>query len=315
MKQFYGRTPELETLSRWLTTQNTPLISVLGLSGIGKTSLVKKWVDVNSQNFEVVVWKDLKISQSLEQAIAEILTLVQNTKTENQLTHFFNLLRQKRCLIILDNVEELFDPRKFAGQYRKETQDYQMLFSKIPEIEHQSSFILISCEQCQEMLSLDEELYPIKSLALGRLDNHEILKNQKLTDESSWLKLIELYESNPTYLKDIARIIRNIFGGKVAEFLREERVILTERMKSEFTQLYDRLLPQEQEIVRELSQFPQSRSRDELRKNLQLSSMDLINGLQSLQQRYLVKRIAGEQVLFDLSPVFREYIREKINHL
>jgi signal recognition particle GTPase len=39
---FYNRKTELETLSNWILNQNIRLISVLGLSGIGKTTLVKK---------------------------------------------------------------------------------------------------------------------------------------------------------------------------------------------------------------------------------------------------------------------------------
>ncbi|MFM6023830.1 MAG: ATP-binding protein, partial [Dolichospermum sp.] len=38
--KFYNRKTELETLSNWILNQNIRLISVLGLSGIGKTTLV-----------------------------------------------------------------------------------------------------------------------------------------------------------------------------------------------------------------------------------------------------------------------------------
>ncbi|MFM6420365.1 MAG: ATP-binding protein, partial [Planktothrix sp.] len=42
---FYNRETELETLSNWILKQNSRLISVLGISGIGKTALVKRFVD------------------------------------------------------------------------------------------------------------------------------------------------------------------------------------------------------------------------------------------------------------------------------
>ncbi|TRU92090.1 MAG: hypothetical protein EWV75_21185 [Microcystis wesenbergii Mw_QC_S_20081001_S30D] len=45
-------------------------------------------------------------------------------------------------------------------------------------------------------------------------------------------------------------------------------------------------------------------SREELKNNLDLSASDLINGLQSLQQRYLIQR---EQNLFQLSSIFKEH--------
>jgi len=107
---FYDRTTELQALSRWLIDQNLHLVSVLGLSGIGKTTLVKQFVDLNKQHFDVVIWKTLKLSQSLDNIIDEILIGVKDNslQTDNKQTQLFNLLRQQRCLIILDDLQELF---------------------------------------------------------------------------------------------------------------------------------------------------------------------------------------------------------------
>lgn len=307
----YGRETELQTLSHWLIDQNTRLISVLGLPGIGKTTLVKQFIDLNLQNFDVVVWKSIKLSQSLDSIITEILTRINPVpiQADNKLTQLFNLLREQRCLIILDDVQELFTSSQFVGQYKSEYKDYKTLFTKMSEIEHQSSLILISQEQCQEMLCLDQELYPVKCLELEGLDNTEIMKNQGLKDEQDWSKLINLYEGNPVYLKDIASLIKNVFLGKVAEFLAEDSLILTEDMKSRFSELFHRLSPIEQQIVLELSKSNQPMSREDFRQSLELSSMDLINGLQSLNRRYLLKRIEREKVLFNLSPLFRISLR------
>ena len=313
---FYDRTTELHTLSHWLTTQNPRLISVLGLSGIGKTTLVKQFVDLNLSQFDVVIWKSIKLSPSLDTIITDIFTLInpEPIQTDNKLAQLFNLLRQQKCLIVIDDVQELFIPGQFAGQFKPEYQNYQHFFTAIANIEHQSTLILISQEQCQEMLCLDEELYPIKCLELPGLNNTEILKNLKLKDESSWSKLIELYEGNPVYLKDIANLIKNLFGGKVAEFLDENGIIVTKDMKSRLTELFNLLSPVEPEIVVQLSKCDRPISREELKQSLSLSSMDLMNGLQSLHQRYLLKRIEGEKVLFDLSAVFREYVRTFKNY-
>lgn len=221
----------------------------------------------------------------------------------------FNLLRQQRCLIILDDVQELFTTGQLAGQYKTEYKDYKTFFTMMTEIEHQSTLILIGQEQCQEMLCLDEELYPVKCLELEGLDNTEIMKNMGLKDEDSWLTLLNLYEGNPVYLKSIANLIKNIFMGKVSEFLSEGGLLLTENIKYNFNELLNRLSPSEQQIVLELSKHNQAVSREDLRQALSLSSMDLINGLQSLQKRYFIKTIKGEKVGFNLSPVFRECVR------
>ncbi|TAF45170.1 MAG: ATP-binding protein, partial [Oscillatoriales cyanobacterium] len=151
--------------------------------------------------------------------------------------------------------------------------------------------------------------YPVKCLELEGVENTKILINQGLKDEESWSKLINLYEGNPVYLKDIASLIKNVFLGNVAEFLAEDSLILTEEMKYRFSELFHRLSPIEQQIVLELSKSNQPVSREDLRQGLELSSMDLINGLQSLNRRYLLKRIEREKVLFNLSPLFRISLR------
>ena len=307
---FYGRETELQTLSHWLINQNNRLISILGLPGIGKTTLIKHFIDLNLQQFDLVIWRNIKLSHSLDNILTEILTFTNPDYIENnnKLTQFLNLLRQKRCLIIIDDIQDIFLTRQLAGQYKPEYKDYKTFFAKITEIEHQSSLILISQEQCQEMICIDEELYPVKCLELEGLDNTDILKTQKLKDEENWLNLIKLYEGNPAYLQRIAILIRNIFQGRISEFLSEE-LLLTEDMKYQLNELFNRLSTVEQQIISELSKYNKPVSREHLRDNLSLSSMDLINGLQSLNRRYLVTSIEDEKTLFNLSPVFREYVR------
>ncbi len=308
---FYDRTTELQTLSHWLIDQNVHLVSVLGLSGIGKTTLVKQFVDLNLPHFEVVIWKNLKLSQSLDNIINEILIGVNDEliQTDNKLTQFFNLLRQQRCLIILDDFQELFIKGELAGEFKTESKNFQNLLKMMTNIEHQSSFILISQEQCQEMISLDEDLYPIKCLDLQGLDHTEILKKWGLKDDEAWAEFSDMYGGNFVDLKDIASLIKSIFCGKVADFLKEDSLIVTKDMKSRLTELFKRLSPTEQEILLQLSKLDVAVSREDLRQSLSMSSMDLMNGLRSLGQRYLLNRIEGEKVLFDLSLVVREYVR------
>jgi hypothetical protein len=77
--------------------------------------------------------------------------------------------------------------------------------------------------------------------------------------------------------------------------------------------MFNRLSPVEQQIVLELNKYNQPVSRENIRQSLNLSSnlssMEFINGLQSLKQRYLLQTIIQEKVLFQLSSVFREYLK------
>ncbi len=309
---FYNRETELKTISNWILKQNTRLISILGLSGMGKTALVKRFIDLNLDQFEAIIWRSLKYPKPLELLVKDLLNIIKpedKQTIDDQVKQLLDILINKKCLIILDDVQNIFTPGQFAGQYQPEYQSYQNFFTLITEIEHQSSFILISQEKYAEMECLDEQLYPVKCLELSGLYDTNILNNKGLENQEFWLNLINLYEGNPSYLKSIAISIKNIFDGDVAEFLDENELVITQEMRSHFNQLFNRLSPIEQQIVLKLSQFEQPLSRETLRESVKLSSTDLINGLQSLQQRYLVTKIKQDQIMFKLSSVFREFVK------
>jgi AAA+ ATPase superfamily predicted ATPase len=312
--RFYGRKKDLDYLSNGILNQHTHLISVLGLSGIGKTTLVKRFVDLNLQQFEVIIWRSLKFPKSLDLLIDDLLNVCQQeakATIDDKLKQLFNILKNKKCLIILDDLENIFVNCQFAGQYKPEYQDYKTFLQMITEIEHQSCLILISQEKCQEMISLDSELYPIHCLELSGLNNAatEILKNQGLKNEETWLNLINLYESHPKYLQYISILIKDVFQSEVAEFIKENSLILTEDFKSLFDLIWMRLSEVEKEILLKISQNDQPISRDEIKQLLSLSSMDIINGLQSLTRRFLVSKLENDQKLYTLSAVFKEYLR------
>ncbi len=309
--KFSNRETELQTLYNWIFNQNTPLISVLGLSGIGKSALVRIFIDLNLDRFEVIIWKNIKLTPALNQVITEILTTVETPDILNSLVcQLLNLLKSKRCLIIIDDVQHIFTPGQFAGQYQAEYKDYQNLFTTIAETDHQSNIIiLISQEKCPEVQSLDDRLYPVKALELLGLDDIDFLETTGLNNQDSWLKLIQLYQGNPTYLKDIASLIQDVYGGDAADFLAEHSLVITQKMQAYFNDLFNRLSPIEQQIILEFSKLEQPRSREDLKENLALSSVDFVKGLQSLQYRYIVTKINSDKILFKLSPVFREYVR------
>ncbi|MDT9233078.1 MULTISPECIES: NB-ARC domain-containing protein [Limnospira] len=309
--KFGDRTDEIDTLSRWLIDESIPLISVVGIAGIGKTTLVKKLVDRHKDNFEVVSWKNLKLSPHLTPIANDILTKFnkESSPKDYQIHDLINLLIQQKCLLILDDLQELFISGKLAGQYQKPYKNYSQFLRTIAQIEHKSSIIVISQEQSQEMLlSLNNDLYPIKSLTLSGLNSVDILESLQLSDRESWSNLIEIYEGHPVYLEDICYLIRNMFCGKVSEFLAEDTPVITELMSSQLGEVFERLSSMEKAIALQLSQVDRPLSRSQLTEKLSLSSTEIIKGLQSLQRRCLLKTMENGTMMFRLSPVFKQYI-------
>jgi hypothetical protein len=76
------------------------------------------------------------------------------------------------------------------------------------------------------------------------------------------------------------------------------------------TTIIKRLSPIEKQIIQALSNLEKDCSRNELKLSLDLSGDDLIKGLQSLQKRYLLTKIQESEILFNLSPVFKKYIKD-----
>ncbi|WP_333142664.1 NB-ARC domain-containing protein [Microcoleus sp. B13-B6] len=310
--KFYDRASDLATLSEWILTQNIPLIAVLGLTGIGKTTLVKRFIDLNSQQFEVIIWRSLKFPKSLNDLLTNILNRLSDenkslTNIEDRLTKLFEIFRQKKCLIVLDNLENIFIKGQLAGQYQPEYGDYKTLFEITTQIEHQSSLILISQEKCREMVSLDNDLDLIKTLELNGLNDVEFLSNFKLTDREYWSKLIDLYDGNPLYLHHIGTLIKDVFSGKVSSFLNENSTLLNEDLKSVFNQKFIELSPIEQQIIFALTQPKQAFSIDDLKSCLSSPITDIADGLRSLNRRYLLKKIVEDESLFTLKPLWIEY--------
>ncbi|MFM5898711.1 MAG: AAA family ATPase, partial [Dolichospermum sp.] len=309
---FYQREKELKNLSDWIFKQNTRLISVSGLYGTGKTTLVKRFIDLNLQKFAVVIWRNLKYPQSLELLITDLLNVCQQepqATLDKRLKQLLDVFANHKCLIILDDLQNIFIPGKFAGQYKVEYQDYQNFFNMITEVKHQSHVIVISQEKCPEIECLDDELGPIKSLEISGLYDVDILQNRGLKNEDNWLKLIDLYAGNFIDLKSVSILINKNYDGQVADFLAENTLHITNQMQSRFQQIFKHLSSQEQEIVLHLSKFEIPVTREYLREGLNLSVVDFNNGLQSLQERYLVTKIKNDKILFQLSSVFREYAR------
>jgi uncharacterized membrane protein len=277
-----------------------------------KQPSLKKFVDLNLENFEIIIWKNLKFPKPLESLFDEILTTCQQEPQDNisdKLKQVSALLTEKKSLIILDDVQNLFISGELAGQYQTQYFDYQNWFKTLTESQYQSSIILISQEQCPEMHCLDEELYHIKTLELSGLDSTELLQYRKLKDQDNWSSLIDLYQGNPLYLQEIATLIKDFFDDSVADFLAEEVLILSNRMRSQFKLLFERLSTVEKEMVLALSKLGKPTSREDLKESLDLPSTELINALQSLQKRFLINRKKEDKTLFYLYPLFTEYVK------
>lgn len=114
----------------------------------------KNQVNTGKYPVDVAIWRNLKFVKSLNHLMSDILKKIsiENQSiliSDEQFTQFLELLSRQRCLIIFDDVQNIFTSDKLAGQYQNQHTEYQNFFQAIAEIEHQSCLILISQEKAR----------------------------------------------------------------------------------------------------------------------------------------------------------------------
>ena len=309
---FYDRTPELETLTTWILQKQCRLIAITGISGIGKTSLAVQIVQQIKNQFDYIIWRTIDVSHTLDEFQQELIQLFsQSEKLDSPTTKpkplsLIKYLQKHRCLIILDDVHNLFSSGELAGKYKPEYEEYRHFFKQIEKLSHQSCFLLIGWEQPREISQIESQNNPIRTLQINGLDivaAQEILRDYGLA-EIDYSTLIHRYQGNPLWLKSVATLIQEL-GVNVTDLLQNDIILLPEDVKDILRQQCDRLSDTEKQILSILARETQPLKLAKLIDKQPNLNLELVNVLQSLQRRCLVEKIEDS---FWLSPLIKQYL-------
>ncbi|MCX7593550.1 MAG: NB-ARC domain-containing protein, partial [Fischerella sp.] len=318
---FYGRTEELAKLEQWILNERCQLVALLGMGGIGKTSLSIKLAQRIQEDFEYVIWRSLREAPPANAVIANLIRILsddQETETNlpenlsDRIVRLLHYLRNYRCLVILDNVESVLRSGNRAGQYREGYEGYGELFRQLGEATHQSCLLLTSREKPKEVALLKGQILPVRSLQLGGLkvaEGQEIFKVKGLSaTEAEWEAIIKLYAGNPLALKIVATTIEDVFDGNATEFLRQNTAVFGD-IRDLLDQQFERLSDLEAEIMYWLAVNREPISLSELREDITspIPPQKLLEALESLVRRSLVEKSAAT---FTLQPVVMEYVTQ-----
>ncbi len=311
---FFDRTHSLQTLTTWILQQNSRLIALTGISGLGKTTLAVQLVQQIKEEFEYVIWCNIDASHTPDEFEHKLTQLFSQSEkqdlspTNQKRLPLIKYLQNHRCLIILDDVQNLFCSGELAGKYKPEYEEYRSLFKQIEKLSHQSCFLLIGWEKPREVTQFKNQNTPIRTLQLKGLDiaaGREILRDCGLEESENSEALIHRYEGNPLYLKSVANLIQEL-GIGVTELLLDDTILLPEDLKDVLQQQYDRTSELEKQVMSLLARENQLVNLAKLLEKGQISSSDLLNALQSLSRRCLIEK---EGSLYTLSPILRQYIK------
>lgn len=233
VSSFYGRESELALLNDWLFEQHCRVLNILGMGGIGKSSLAITFMHQAAEQFDVVIWRSLRDAPHCETLLDELVVLLAGEPLsvvldtlERRLNLLFEYLRTRRVLLVLDNLESVMGG---SGRMLPGYEGYGRLLRRAAETKHSSCVLLTSREKASELAPFEGSRTPVRTMYLGELDaaaSESLLQEQEVTGSAAELeRLVGRYSGNPLALKIVAPTIAGLFGGEIEVFLEQGEAI------------------------------------------------------------------------------------------
>ena len=322
---FYGRETELAQLWEWMVSDRCRVVAVLGIGGIGKSTIAVKAALGMQAEFEIVVWRSLSNSPPLEELLSSLLKFLMPiygedpvipTTLDEKFSLLMQYLRSRRCLLILDNLEIILH-REQVGLWRSGYEAYGQLLRTIGDTPHKSCLLLTSREKPREMGLMEGEQGVVRSLPLSGLtpdDGCAIFrqKGEFTGSEAEWHTLIGHYGGNPLALKMVAAATQELFNGSIPDVLAyvTQGIFVFEDIRDLLDRQFDRLSKNEQKTLFWLAIHREPISIAEISE----STINIASGqsvpqqINSLLCRSLIEKTDG---LFFLQPVVMEYVTSR----
>jgi WD40 repeat protein/transcriptional regulator with XRE-family HTH domain len=324
VSSYHGRQSELALLAGWLLEQRCRLVSLLGMGGIGKTSLAAKLVQEAAPRFERVYWRSLRDAPSPIEWLGGAIGFLSDQQVVppmgdmERLAVLLQLLRARRCLLVLDNFETVFEPGQEEGRYRAGLAGYGRLLRSIGEAKHQSCLLLTSREAPAELAVLGGEA--VRNFPLGGLGVDEarlvLAPKQLLGSSEQWAELVIRFGGNALALKLVGERIRELFDRNIGLFLEEAddssvfggiRQLLAEQV--------GRSSAPEQQLLRALAV-----ARERMRLASMLAALGprlgrgtVMEAVEALRRRSLLERVeVAGRAAFTLQSVVLEYVTDRL---
>lgn len=334
ISSFHGRLHELTQLKEALIKKKR-CVSIVGVAGIGKSALVAKLIEEIGQEssfkFDYVIWKSVAHAPSIQDLLTDLILLTGNLEsgfklpkyTQAMITTLIKQVQLNRCLVILDECEELFQIDNLEQRL-----EYKVFFRRLIEEEHQSTFVLTSRIWPNEFDVFIEADRPVQFLRIEGLDIDAAMKflsDQGLSgQENHYKELIEIYRGNPAAMKAVANKINHFFAGSTETFLKNKTTFISGRFREMLDEMFGQVLNDfQQKIMLYLAEETITSSSvvgfnellDGLKQKYELtvSTSELITALELLEKQSLIesnKDPNTKQISFSLQPMIKKYIKK-----
>jgi WD40 repeat protein len=328
VSSFHGRSTELVQLQQWIVEDRCRLVAVVGMGGIGKTTLIAKLTEQLQDEFDFLIWHSLRNVPTIAEVLVNSIHCLSKQQEialtlsiEALISQLIEYLRSYRCLLILDNFDAVLggtdesNPMQRSQAYREGYEGYEVLLRRIGSEIHSSCLLLTSREKPKILTPLEGKTLPVRTLVLAGLRTEEIQAIFRADGcfseaDADWTHLLENYAGNPLALKIVSTTVRDVFDGSISEFLAQGSIAFGD-INVLLDEQFDRLSDLEKQVMYWLAIDREWVSLAELREDFvpRPPQHILLEALLSLVRRSLIEKNAGS---FTLQPVVMEYVTEKL---
>jgi WD40 repeat protein len=314
----------LATLREWILGDRCRVVTILGMGGMGKTSLSVKLAEELQSEFDYVIWRSLRHAPTFRNKMEDSLKILSQQEVttlpanfHEQITCLIEYFRKSRCLLILDNFDTLLEHGHGTGTYLDSYEAYGELLWRVGETNHQSCVLITSREKPAEIVALEGDGLAVRTLALSGLELDAAktiltLKGLLISDVES-RQLVDCYKGNPLALKISATAIRDLYGGNVNHFL-ASGITLFHGISNLLSQQLQKLSDLQNQVIYWLAIHRESISLTELHRAFtpSMPKLKVMEVLESLVNCNLIER---DRYGFTQQPVVMEYVTERLIEL
>ena len=346
ISNFVGREDERKKLKKWIVQENNRMIAIVGIGGLGKSALAKKFTqdernltgggigksslvakvteniqDEFKDEFKKVIWLSLIDDPSIEETLKGLIQDVSNQReTDFSLEKLLFYIKENRYLIVLDNVETLMEEKTnddMVGHFRTNRKEYEQMFEQLIIKEHKSCFLLTSREIPQRILDLAGDktrLVKILDLfGLGTNEGRQIFErfDCKVNSDDDWEKIVKFYGGNPLALELAASHIKQQYDGKISEFLNGEQIVF-DNIEKLLDWHFNRLSIESKDVMYWLAINREASSSDELSKDTNYATLNLNKFIQARIRQSIPLVKSEDEKRIGLQPVILEFMIGKI---